>query len=133
VLKRGAFVGVAALLLIGCQTTGSDVPQAPLVESTLPSDALSQMEIAFIGTPRQSEIVVLLDEVLLLYDMEPSEANYRKAGDVLVALRRGAVERGCEEEKCGEMNILRATAEGPLEGLDFTEAAAFTSAALALE
>ena len=50
--------------------------------------ALEQMEVAFIGNPRQAEIRAILDRALALYNTPISEENYSRAGSALVALRQ---------------------------------------------
>lgn len=69
---------------------------------------------------------------MALYGLEPTEENYRRAGDALVAVRIGAQERGCDA--CTEMAILeQMLRDGALPGVDFPEAVAFASAVLAIE
>ncbi len=78
----GACSGSASTLAAERATTSASDP-------TVPSDALSQMEIAFIGNPRQAVIKQKVEDVLALYDLEATEENYRHVGDALVALRQG--------------------------------------------
>lgn len=111
-------------------TAGPPEP-APTI-ATLPSDALSQMEIAFIGTPRQSEIRALLEEAFVIYDLEWTEDNLSRAGSVLVALRKDAEDAGRED--ITEMVILeRMVVGGGLPGTRFPEAAALLATELRLE
>jgi len=88
------------------------------------------MEIAFEGSPRRSVIQAALDEAFGYYGLSPSESTYRMAGDVLVALRRSALARGCEG--CTEMAILTLITQLGREGtnLSFEEAAAVASTIL---
>lgn len=100
--------------------------------ATVPSDALSQMEIAFVGTPRQSVIQDKIDAALALYGLELTEENDRHAGDALVSVRIGAQERGCDA--CTEMATLdQMLRDGRLPGVEFSEAVAWASTALAVE
>jgi hypothetical protein len=100
--------------------------------ATRTSDALSQMEIAFVGTPRQSEIKAKLDAALAMYGLQPTEDNYSRAGSTLVALRISATERGCDA--CTEIAILgQMLRDGALPGADFPDHAAYAATLLELE
>jgi hypothetical protein len=84
---------------------GCGAGTTPASDATVPSDALSQMEIAFIGNPRQAVIKQKVEDVLALYDLEATEENYRHVGDVLVALRQANFDEGsCDA--CTEIGIL---------------------------
>lgn len=102
-------------------------------EPTPPQDALVQMELVFEGGHSQEEIKAKVDRSLADFGMEPSEANYRRVGDVLVALaNHNAQEAGCPT--CTEMAILDyMLATGPLEGTEWHEAAAWASSFLVAE
>ena len=132
---RGLIIAIVAVIVVGCAGSGSRTSE-PTVEligppATMPTDALSQMEIAFIGNPRQETIQTALDKALKAYRLKPTEANYRMAGDALVALRLGAVDGGCDEDVCSEMAILGLMTRHKLKGVKFREAAALASTLLA--
>lgn len=126
-----------AFLVAGC-SSGSGGPP-PLTASpterpaaTLPSDALSQMELAFVGSPRKSEIKAILDQALSLYGLELTQDNYSRAGSALIAVRIDAEGRGCGS--CTERAILeRMLRDGKLAGLDFAVAVGWTVAAIEIE
>lgn len=88
------------------------------------------MELVFDGGHDRDEIQAALDRSLAYYGLEPTDANYRDAGDVLVALaNHNAEDAGCPT--CTEMAILEhMLAAGQLEGLEWHEAAALSSTSL---
>ena len=95
---------------------------------TSPTDdmsAMQQMEIAFVGTPRQSVIKAQLDRALALDDTPITEENYSRAGSMLVTLRR--------EIGPNEMDILDYMIRSHVVGInmDFPEAASISAAFLA--
>jgi hypothetical protein len=86
-----ALAVLASVAAVGCGSSdaGSDAP----------TDPVAQMEVAFDGTPRQSEIKAQLDRAFKLYKMPATDENYSRAGSSLVALRKKTGE--------SEMAILR--------------------------
>ena len=82
---------IASVAAVGCGS--SDAGSEP------PTDPVAQMEVAFDGTPRQSEIKAQLDEAFKLYKLSATDENYSRAGSSLVALRK--------KTGVGEMAILR--------------------------
>jgi len=89
-------------------------------------DALSQMCLAFEGSPSSEAIKALLDQVLPLYGLEANEENYSRVGSVLVTLRK--------ESKVGitEMHILSymAMSGPPPTNMEFPDMAALAFTAL---
>lgn len=143
---RAAAAAVAIVVLVaGCAGSPSltgrpttrtvataTAPVTERPEATLPSDALSQMEIAFIGTPRQAEIAELLEQAFEIYDLEWTEDNLSRAGSSLVALRQDAEDDGLH--RITEMAILEEmVADGGLPGMSFPEAAGWIAAAMRVE
>lgn len=102
-------------------------------DTTPPQDALAQMELVFEGGYTQEEIKAKVDRSMADFGKEPSAADYRRVGDVLVALaNHNAEEAGCPS--CTEMAILDyMLATGPLEGMEWHEAAAWASTYLVAE
>lgn len=102
-------------------------------DPTPPQDALTQMELLFEGGYTQEEIKAKMDRSLAHFGMEPSEANDRRVGDVLVALaNHNADEAGCPS--CTEMAVLDyMLATGPLDDMEWHEAAAWASNFLVAE
>lgn len=122
-------VATSAPIPVSSPTTApTETPTAP----TVPSDALSQMEIAFIGNPGQPEIKALLERAFDIYDLELTEENMSRAASSLVALRLDAEKAGRDD--ITEMALLEAmVADGGLPGLTFPEAAGWVSAAMRLD
>ena len=91
------------------------------------------MELVFEGGHSQEEIKAKVDRTLADFGMEPTEANYRRVGDVLVALaNHNAEEAGCSA--CTEMAILDYMIQtGALDGMEWHEAAAWASSFLVAE
>ena len=87
--------------------------------------AIQQMEVAFIGTPRQSVIKARLDEAMRLYGTPITEENYSRAGSALVTLR--------QEFGPSEMDILDYMIRSYVAGvnIDFPGMAGLSAAALA--
>ena len=82
--------------------------------------SLSQMELmemAFDGNPTVSEIQPVLDRALRLYGMPITEENYRRAGSVLVALRK--------EFGPSEMDILGCVISSHVPGADMSSLGSF--------
>lgn len=75
-----ALAVLASIVAVGCG--GSDA------SSGAPTDPVAQMEAAFEGTPRQSEITAQLDRAFRVYKMPTNDENYSRAGSSLVALRQ---------------------------------------------
>lgn len=97
-----------------------------------PPDALSQMELAFIGNPSQSEVLALLEQAFEIYDLDLTEENMSRAGSTLVALRLDAENAGRSD--ITEMALLEAMVDdGGLPGMTFPEAAGWVSAVLRLD
>lgn len=71
---------IASAAVVGCGS--SDAGSEP------PTDPVAQMEAAFDGTPRQSQIKTQLDRALKLYKLPATDENYSRAGSSLVALRK---------------------------------------------
>ena len=120
------------LVLASCRSD-VNIPTEASPESVAPeapTGALDQMELVFEGDYSREEIQAKLEQSFVLYDMEPTEANYRRAGDVLVALSNNAMEeQGCEA--CTEMAILDYLIQsGRLDGVEWHEAAALSSSFL---
>lgn len=74
-------------------------------EPETPEGALAEMEAAFNGHPRQSEIQQALDAAFAATDTDATEENYSRAGSVLVALRQ---EHGIDEMEILECIPTRA-------------------------
>ena len=131
---------LATVALAGCAAESDTRPEpterperTERPEPTPPQGALDQMELVFVGSHSQEDIQAKLDPALALFGLEPTEENYRNAGDVLVALRNhNTDEAGCPA--CTEMAILDyMLATGPLEGMEWHEAAAWASSFLVAE
>jgi hypothetical protein len=128
-------IGVSIIIVGGLWVSGcASAPATPgpneRPAATLPSDALSQLEIAFAGTPRKAVIRDKLDAALALYGLDPTEENYGRAGSALVAVRNGAQQSGCDS--CTEIAILdQMLRDGALPGAEFPDAVAFASSVLA--
>ena len=88
--------------------------------------ALEQMEVAFVGNPRQADIRAILDRALALYNTPISEENYSRAGSALVALR--------QEFGPSEMDILDYMIRSHVPGanMSFPDMAGISAAALSL-
>ena len=109
------------LLLAALLSFLSDI----VIASDLPSDPISQMEIAFVGNPTKREITTFLDKALSLYDTPINSENYSRAGSSLVALR--------QQTGVSEMSILRYMIKSHVPGMkiNFPEAAGISAAFLA--
>src|SRR5687767_6637653 len=108
-MRQVVLVSLAVVILAGCGGDRSDYAEPtesdatvvratstsfPTREPTRPSgasglNALAQMEIAFKGSPSQSEIKRTLDQAMSLYGLSKTEDNYSRAGSALVLLTRG--------------------------------------------
>lgn len=94
-----------AFLVAGCGSGSGGPP--PVTASpterpaaTLPSGALSQMELAFVGSPRQSEIKAILDQALSLYgggrvDGRCPRGRMTRGGDPQRIYQASATESTC--------------------------------------
>jgi hypothetical protein len=136
--RRLAWMLAFALGLAGCGAAPAVDPdptpqRTERPEPTPPQGALAQMALVFEGGYSQEEIKARVDRSLADFGLEPTEANYRRVGDVLVALANHNVEEaGCPS--CTEMAILDyMLATGPLEGMEWHEAAAWASSFLVAE
>ena len=129
---RRAIAALVVVLIAACGSGSEFATPAPAIPAgPTPMSALSQMEMVFIGSPREADIRALLDTVLADHGLPATEASYQKAGDALVATRISAVEAGCPESQCSEMAVLGYLAQGKLKGVTLEEAIAQASAALA--
>lgn len=72
-----------ALILSGCASASS-----ARESSGPPSDAISQMEISFDGSPRQSVIREAMNKAFTAVGMSASEENQSRAGSTLVSFRK---------------------------------------------
>ena len=132
-LHLSAVVVVLVVIMGGCFSpksqesgAGGTRPRAEPSQSWRRApDALEQMEVAFIGNPRQAEIQARLDRALNLYNTPISEENYSRAGSALVTLRR--------EIGPSEMDILDYMIRSHVPGVNmsFPNAAGISAAALA--
>lgn len=86
----------AAVSLAGCS---SEEATDSSTETSVPSDPVQQISIAFQGSPAVSEVQRLLDNAFAATNTPPTDENYSRAGSVLVTFRK---EYGIEE-----MEILR--------------------------
>lgn len=111
-------VGVLTVLL-STDDSPSSGGSTSAVESMTP---LEQMEIAFVGGYSEEEIKPLLDEVLRLYNWSTDDQSRRRAGNILVTLRR--------ETGVGEMRILDYMRRSytPAVSFEFDEAAGLSVA-----
>ena len=105
-------------LLSGCGS-GDNTEDSDAGES-LPDDPITQMTIAFNGSPSSEEIQEGLDNAFAAVDFEVTDENYSRAGSVLVALRK--------EFGINEMEILRCipsiVTDPRLPSISFSNAAA---------
>ena len=97
-------------------------------KAVLPSTdeiAIQQMEIAFEGGYKKSEIKASLDTAMELYSVTRTEENYSRAASSLIALR--------EQNGTSEMDVLSYMIRSHVPGmkLSFAEAAGLSSAFLA--
>lgn len=93
----GALAGLIAVFIAFPFIYRALVPPAP--EPTRPASALEMMEVAFKGNPSQRDIQELLDPAMRAAGLPISDANYQRAGSVLVALG--------QKNNISEMTILR--------------------------
>lgn len=132
-MLRSSMIVFLVLNLAACGSGQSSAPEVNTPEPSeaeAPTSALDQMELVFEGGHSRDEIQAKLDESFALYGLEPTEDNYRRAGDVLVALSNNAMGEGCVA--CTEMGILDYLIQsGTLSGMEWHEAAAFSIAFLA--
>ncbi|MDK1046416.1 MAG: hypothetical protein QGM45_12135 [Anaerolineales bacterium] len=107
---------LASVLLVALSGTAS---------GQVPTDPLSQMEVAFKGDFTRAQIKSRLDRALQLYRLPITAENYSRAGSTLVALRK---EIGPQE-----MDILDYMIRSHVPGvrITFPEAAGIAAAALA--
>jgi len=102
-----------------------DLPsnQSPVDEMS----ALEQMEIAFDGGYTKENIQNNLDATMKLYNLSITEENYKRAGSVLVTLRK--------EYGVIEMDILKCMIQSHVSGVDisFPDEAAICTAILSPE
>lgn len=91
----------------------------------VPSDPLSQMELAFEGDFSRSQIKARLDRAMQLYKLPITSENYSRAGSTLVALRKHIGPR--------EMDILDYMIRSHVAGVNmsFPDAAGLSAAFLA--
>ncbi len=82
ITKQVAALISVPLAVSACSSTTSNTHSAP------PSDAISQMEIAFDDSPRQSVIKESMDKAFAAVNMTASEDNLSRAGSVLVEFRK---------------------------------------------
>jgi len=115
VRKMRTIAGLAlALVFVACSgpapeprrdAQAAEPTPAAAAEPAIPSDPLELASIAFIGSPRSTEVKARMDTVLRTIDLPPTDDNYSRAGDVLVTLRKQFHdEQGCRA--CTEMGIL---------------------------
>ncbi len=117
-----------ALCMTGCSstTTSSYKRTAEPPTNTQRTDALSMMEVAFVGGYSRATIKARMDRVMPLYDLSLTEDNYERAGSVLVSLRK---ETGVEE-----MAIAQCMLEMHVDGMNmqFPSSAALCATTLSL-
>ncbi len=104
------------------RAAASPAPTASASGSNDPRvDALGMMEVAFVGNHSRSEIKRTLDEAMNLFGLPVTEINYRRAGSVLVVLRK--------EAGPSEMHILSHMIRSHVPGvnLNFSDAAALSA------
>lgn len=125
---------LAGLLLLGGALSGNQsAPGTTSQSQSVTRDsvsavasmtALEQMELVFVGGHTESQIEPVLRTAMSLYGLANTETNRRRAGDVLVTLRR--------EYGQPEMVILDHMIRSHVSGvnIDFPDAAAISVAAL---
>jgi hypothetical protein len=98
--------------------------RTPTRSAVISISAIEQIEITFIGNPRQSTIKSQLDRAMDLYGLSKTESNYSRAGSVLVAMRQETGET--------EMDILdyMIRSHAPGVTMSFPDAAAFAATLL---
>jgi hypothetical protein len=90
VLAIAALIAVLGVTVSGCGAEGESGREGGEVRSSdgAPVDALSQMEVGFVGNPSREEVRDDLDKAFRLYDVPVTEENYSRAGSSLVGLRK---------------------------------------------
>jgi hypothetical protein len=133
VLAFIAAIALSAVVISGCDEEGGSNGTSLESRSSEgssgaapPSDALSQMETAFVGNPNHEEIRADLDKALRLYKVPVTEENYSRAGSSLVALRK---ETGVAETEILAHTI---TLHTPGVSLDLSDAFGLAASELAL-
>ena len=91
-------------------TATATAPNTATATATPTSEAIGLMEIAFLGGYDQDQIKTLLDQTMVLYDLEITEDNYMRVGNVLVALRK--------QTDVPEMDILICAKEAHTPGVN---------------
>ena len=116
-------VMVAWIFLLGLTFT---IPNSLAQSSSVPSDPLAQMEIAFEGNYSKAQIKEFMDLAMKLYSLPITNENYSRAGSALVALRK--------EVGPSEMNILSYMIRSYVPGvaIDFPGAAGMAASFLAV-
>lgn len=125
---------IIGLFIVGCepsstsnqpsQSRGSSRSSTSSSSAVQSMTALQQMELAFVGNPRQSVIKPKLDRAFRLYGVEITEENYSRAGSSLVVLR--------QETGVPEMEILEFMICSHVPGInvDFPSMAALSATAI---
>lgn len=131
-MQRVYRLAVGALLVaacVGCGGYGDDDAAEDADEdadaTTLPLSPLAEMVIEFEGDHTETEIRQRLDEALALYDLEPTDDNYSRVGDVLAEMRR--------DHAVAEMTLLDCVIRGYVPGFDleFEDVAVYNAVAFA--
>lgn len=96
-------------------------------DPSAPTDALGQMEIAFVGGHSRASIKARLEKAMTLYGLPINEENYSRAGSALVGLRK--------DNNIAEMDILNHMIRSHVDGVNmsFADAAGLSAAFLAAE
>lgn len=89
--------------------------------SEVASSALDEMAAEFEGSHPRGAIQSRLDASFAAYGLEPTEANYRMAADVLISLSNDAMAQGCAA--CTEMRLVEVIAARTEPGATWEEAA----------
>lgn len=91
---KTATVGIVLVTSLTACSSGSEKSQP----TSVPTNALAQMEIAFEGSPQQATLQSALDKAFAAVNMTETEDNLSRAGSTLVAMRK--------EYGISEMDIL---------------------------
>lgn len=113
-LRLLLLTSLAVPALVACSAQPEAEPAPP------PSDALDQMLISFNGDPSKTEIKQAVDNALNATDTVISDANYSRAGSVLVTFRK---EYGIDEMDVLEC-IPKTTRDARVPELSFPNVAA---------
>ncbi len=102
-------VMVAWIFLLGLTFT---IPNSLAQSSSVPSDPLAQMEIAFEGNYSKAQIKEFMDLAMKLYSLPITNENYSRAGSALVAasFAAGALVEGAASATTIAANALGASA-----------------------